>query len=145
MVLNKKIMISVILILLFVAGSYLIEKLSKAQGISSGKVIKMEDNNNLAALMGIDVIRALKEQELPNDKDAKGPSLLYVMGSAGIGEFKQVEIKGLDNKSVFHANKNEINKDFILYLTDRNTVNLCRKNDYQHFLVEDISEINKIN
>jgi len=145
MALNKKIAISIALILLFVAGSYLSEKLSREQGLKSASVIKVQENNNLVALMGVDVLRALKEQEFPGDKDSKGPSLLYAMGSAGIGEFNTIEVKGMDNKSVFQANKNEITRDYILYFTDHGTVNLCKKNDYQRFLVEDVSEINKIN
>lgn len=145
MALNKKIAISIALIILAVAGSYLLENLSKEQGLKSATVIKMQENNNLAALMGVDVLRVLKEQEFPDDKDAKGPSLLYAMGSAGIGEFNKIEVKGMDNKSVFQATRNEITRDYILYFTDHGTVNLCKKNDYKSFLVEDVSEINKIN
>lgn len=145
MTLNKKIIISIVLIILAVAGSYLIESLSKEQGLKSATVIKVQENNNLAALMGVDVLKALKDQEPPGDKDAKGLSLLYAMGAAGIGEFNQIEVKGVDNKSVFQANKNELTRDYILYFTDHGTVSLCKKNDYQHFLVEDVSEINKIN
>ncbi|MDF9409515.1 MULTISPECIES: hypothetical protein [Pelotomaculum] len=145
MSLNKKIIISIVLIILAVAGSYLLENLSKERGLKSATVIKMQENNNLVALMGVDVLKTLKDQESPGDKDAKGLSLLYAMGAAGIGEFNQIEVKGVDNKSVFQANKNEITRDYLLYFTDHGTVNLCRKNDYQRFLVEDVSEINKIN
>lgn len=145
MVLNKKIVISMVLILLFVAGSYLLENLSKEQGLKAATVIKVQENENLVALMGVDVLRALKDQESPGDKDAKGVSLLYAMGAAGIGEFNEIEIRGVDKNSVFQATMNEITRDYILYFTERGTVNLCKKNEYQRFLVEDVSEINKIN
>jgi len=145
MALNKKIIISIVLIILAVAGSYLLENLSREQGLKSATVIKVQENNNLVALMGVDVLKVLKEQEFPGDEDAKGPSLLYAMGAAGIGEFNKIEVKGVDNKSVFQATKDEITRDYILYFTAHGTVNLCKKNDYQHFLVEDVSEINKIN
>jgi hypothetical protein len=95
--------------------------------------------------MGTDVMKALMEQEFPGDGDVKGPTLLYVMGSAGIGEFKNVEIKGLQDDSTFKAAKAEINSDYILFLTGHGTVRLCKKGDYQHFLVEDVSEINTTN
>lgn len=145
MALNKKITISIILILSFVAGSYLLENLSREQGLKAATVIKVQENENLVALMGVDVLRALKEQEFPGDKDAKGVSLLYAMGAAGIGEFNEIEIRGVDKNSVFQATMNEITRDYILYFTERGTVNLCKKNEYQRFLVEDVSEINKIN
>jgi len=145
MTLNKKIAISIAFILLLVAGSYLAENLSKEQGLKSASVIRVQENGNLVALMGVDVLRALKEQESPGDKEAKGLSLLYAVGAAGIADFNQIEVKGIDSKSVFRATRNEITGDYILYFTDRGTVNLCNKNDYQRFLVEDVSEINKIN
>lgn len=145
MSLNKKIITGMILIILFVAGAYLVENLSKEQGLNSAKVIKVQDNDNPVALMGIDVLKQLNKQEFPDDKDSKGPSLLYVMGSAGIGDFNKVEVKGLDNKSVYRANSSEISKDYILYFTDHGTVSLCKKSDCQHFLVEDVSQISKIN
>ncbi|OPX88842.1 MAG: hypothetical protein A4E53_01802 [Pelotomaculum sp. PtaB.Bin104] len=110
----------------------------------SGTVIRMLDNNNLVALMGTDVMKALMEQEFPNDEEARGPSLLYVMGAAGIGEFKNAKVIGLNGGSSFQAHRDEINEDYILCLTDRGTVGLCTKRDYRHFLVEDVSEINII-
>ncbi len=145
MALNKKVAISIIFIFSFVAGSYLLENLSREQGLKAATVIKVQDNENLVALMGVDVLRVLKEQEFPGDEDARGLSLLYAMGAAGIGEFNKIEVKGVDSKSVFEATRNDINRDYILYFTERGTVNLCKKNDCQYFLVEDVSEINKIN
>ncbi|NPV74475.1 MAG: hypothetical protein HPY89_12040 [Pelotomaculum sp.] len=144
MTLNKKIAISIAFILLFVAGSYLAENLSREQGLRSATVIKVQEGSNLVALLGVDVLRALKEQEFPGDAEAKGPSLLYAVGAAGIADFNQIEVKGIDGR-VFKAAKNEITGDYILYFTERGTVNLCLKGDSRRFLVENVSEINKIN
>ncbi|MDD2444006.1 MAG: hypothetical protein PHS52_05860 [Desulfotomaculaceae bacterium] len=145
MSLNKKIIIGISIIFLIVAASYLLENASKERGLSAGKVIKVLDNNELAAYMGVDVIRYLNEQEFPGAPDSKGPTLLYVMGAAGISEFNQVEIKGLGDGAVFRAGKDEVNRDYILCVTNQGTVNLINKNNYRYILVENVSEINKIN
>lgn len=145
MTLNKKIIIALIAIALVIPGAYLFENFSKGQALKAATVIKVQEDSNLVALLGVDVLRKLNEQEFPGDEDSKGPSLLYAMGAAGIGEFNEIEIKGLNNKAVFRASRNEISRDYILCFTERGTVNLCLKNDYQHFLVKDVSEINKLN
>jgi len=145
MALNKRIIISISVVLLIVAISYLFENVSKERGLSIGRVIKVLDNNELTAYIGVDVLMYLNEQEFPGAPDSKGPTLMYVMGSAGISEFNEVEIKGLGGDAVFLAGMDETNKDYVLCLTSSKTVNLINKNNYRHILVENVSEINKTN
>lgn len=145
MSLNKRIIFGIIVILLIASGSYIFENVSKEHGLKSGTVIRVLENNNLVSLMGVDVIKSLTAQDFPGEQNAQGPTLLYVMGAAGIGEFNNVEIKGLKENAYYKAGKDEITRDYILYPTKRGTVSLGKKSDPQHFLVEDVSEINKIN
>lgn len=143
--LNKRIVISILTILMMVSISYLIENVSKERGLNSASIIKVLDNNKVAALMGVDVLKELKEQEFPNDEDVtNGPTLLTVLAAAGTGDYRTIEIKGLDNQTLYRASQNEINKEYIFIFTDHGTVNLCKINQEQQLLVKDVSEINTI-
>lgn len=144
MSLNKRIIISLLIIALIIPTAYLLENYDREHSVNSGHLIKMTENNRPVAYMGADVIKSLAAQEFPDDQAVKGPTLLYVMGAAGIGEFNNVEIKGLGDTS-FKVARKEIDNNYILYLTIDGTVNLTPKGNVQKPIVENVSEINKIN
>ncbi|TWH51613.1 hypothetical protein [Sporomusa sp. KB1] len=133
--LNRRITLSVLLIVLIVLAAYGTEYLAKNRGLHTATLITIQSNNKTAALFGVDVLRQL---------DAGGPGLLAVLAAAGIDRFSKVEVKGLKNNIVYPIN-NEINKDLNLQFTDRGTVNLCNNKANKAILVEDVNEINAVN
>lgn len=144
--LKQRIIISIFLILLSIPGTYIVESISREHNLNSGAVIKIQNkkDNTLISLMGVDIIKSLMAQEFPGDEEAGGTSLLYVVGSAGLGAFEEVEIKGLNGEKTFVLHKKDIDKNYMLIFTDQGTVSLYNMQEPDQALVENVSEINKI-
>lgn len=140
---NKNIVISILLIVLITAGSYLLENVAKKQGVNSAKIIKITENNKVAAFISAEVLKQLMEQNIEQGENItdKGPSLQLVMNAAGYSNFKQIVVKGkVDNKSITF-NKNDVNDKLELYLENNGTVNLYEKGNNSNFIVKEITEI----
>ncbi|KZL92277.1 hypothetical protein [Clostridium magnum] len=140
---KKNIVISILLIILITAGSYLLESVVKKQGVNSAKIIKITENNKVAAFISAEVLKQLMEQYIEQGEKItdKGPSLQLVMNAAGYSNFKQIVVKGkVDNKSIT-LNKNDINDKLELYLENNGTVNLYEKGNNSNFIVKGITEI----
>lgn len=140
---NKSIVISILLIVLITAGSYLLENVAKKQGTSSAKIIKITENNKVVAFISADVLKQLMEHNIQQDENItdKGPSLLLAMNAAGAGNFQQIIVKGkVENKSIT-LNKNDVNDKLELYLENNGTVNLYEKGNNSNFIVKQITEI----
>lgn len=134
--LNRRITLSILLIVLIVLAAYGTEYLAKNRGLHTATMITIQSNNKTAALFGVDVLRQL---------DAGGPGLFAVLAAAGIDRFSKVEVKGIKNNTVYQINIDEINKELNLRFTDRGTVNLCNNKANKAILVEDVNEINAVN
>lgn len=140
---KKNIVISILLIILITAGSYLLENVVKKQGVNSAKIIKITENNKVAAFISAEVLKQLMEQNIEQGEKItdKGPSLQLVMNAAGYSNFKQIVVKGkVDNKSIT-LNKNDVNDKLELYLENNGTVNLYEKGNNSNFIVKGITEI----
>lgn len=140
---NKRIVISVLLIFLLVAGSYLFENVMKRQGMNSAQIIKVTEKGKVVAYISADVLRQLMEQNSQKDEDnlSKGPSLILAMNAAGVSNFKRIEIKGKGDKASIVLNENDISSDLELFLANNGTINLCKKDNSSSFLVKEITEI----
>jgi hypothetical protein len=141
---NKRIVISVLLIFLLVAGSYLFENIMKKQGMNSAQIVKVTEKGKVVAYISADVLRQLMEQNSQKDEDnlSKGPSLILAMNAAGASNFKQIEVKGKGEKASFVLEEKDINSDLELFLENNGTINLCKKDNSSNFLVKEITEIN---
>ena len=138
--LGKKLVISATIIALFVAGSYLLEYGLKSRALSSGTMIKVNSNGKLSALMGVDLIKELKKKE-SGDQLGQGPQLSSVITAAGVAEFDRVEVRGVDDQSIFRIKKAEVGPELVIWYTDHGTVELRKKSKNKDILVKDISQI----
>jgi hypothetical protein len=140
---NKSIVISILLIVLITAGSYLLENVAKKYGTNSAKIIKITENNKVVAFISADVLKQLMEQNNQQGENItdKGPSLQLAMNATGAGNFNQIIVKGkVDNKSIT-LNKNDVNDKLELYLENNGTVNLYEKGNNSNFIIKEITEI----
>jgi hypothetical protein len=141
--LNQRIIIGLIVISLIIPASYLFGNYDRGRSLISGHLIEVAINGKPVSYLGADVIGILTAQEFHGDRTAKGPTLLYAMEAAGIGEFKSIEVRGLANASCSVA-RNELGPDFVLCPTGNGTVDLIRRTA-QHPIVKNVSQINAIN
>lgn len=143
--LNQRIFIGITLIILLIPAMYLTERVSKERAVHSGAIIQVidEPSGKLVALMGVDVLKALAKQEFPGDPNVKGPTLVYAVGSSGLSGYKRIEVKGLKEKKGFQIDKEALGKNLVLALNGK-TVSLLDLNNPGRFLVEDVSEISKV-
>lgn len=144
--LNRKMLLSIMLIGLIVGGSYAVECAVKVQGARSARIVRVVNDDQAVAMLSAGVFKQLKQQESAFDKDTSdnsvdGPSLLFVIRSTGINDFQQVEVKGLQNEDVYKLERNQINNDIVFSFTKHQTVNLGNKKDRGRYLVQDVSEI----
>lgn len=140
MKLNNKIIIGILAIILITAGAYATEYFYKNSGLKSGAVIKISDNNQLAAYFGSDVFKQLPGGSTEGSDE--GPTLTSVLIAAGINSFASVEIKGVRDDSPYRLDGKQVGDDCRFYYTDHNTVNFALRSDRAKVLVEDVSEIN---
>ena len=129
-------MFGILVIVLVVMAAYGTEYVAKERSLKTATMIKVQNNNQVAALLGVNVLRQL---------DADGPSLTAVLAAAGIDGFSGLEIKGLRSNTAYQLHKDDLNQDLNLMFTERGTVNLCHKQALEAILVEDVSEINAVN
>lgn len=144
MSLNKKLVLSLAIIIAVIGAAFLFEHLSRESGMQKGAIIPVIQDGQPLAYMSPDVFKELLKKEYKQDTGAKGPSLDYVLASAGIDtyHYHSIDIKGLQKGSnTYRINQQEMNKSFVFYFTDRNTVNLVKLGDSPAPLVEDVSEI----
>lgn len=150
MILKKRIMISIVVIILVIVGAYTTEYIIKVHGNNSAKFVHVLKNNKETAVLSEGVFRELKKSESSIAKKETmqskvGPSLLYVIASAGINNFREIEIKGLKNNKSFIINRDQVNHDIVFFFTGHGTVNLGNKKEMKNFLVEEVKEINAKN
>ncbi|MDT3429060.1 hypothetical protein J2Z22_004659 [Paenibacillus forsythiae] len=144
--LTKRIIAGFIVIGLLIPTAYYAERHDREKGIQSGKVISVKDGNGeLVSLMGTDVIRALSKQQFPGDGQAKGPTLLYVIGASGLTGYSTIEVTGLEGEQHFQAGRQELDDSYVLVSNDRGTVSLVQRSSPERVLVDEISVISKIN
>ncbi|CQR70333.1 hypothetical protein SOV_38680 [Sporomusa ovata DSM 2662] len=142
MKLNKKIMIASAIIVSIIASSYLVENITKDSGLQKGTIITVIQDGQPIAYMDSNVFKELMKKEYKQDTGIKGPSLVYVLSSAGVGNYKSIEIKNVQKVTDNYIIKQQdLNNTFIFYFTDHNTVNLMKLGQASTTLAEDVSEI----
>ena len=142
MKLNKKIIIASAIIVSIIAISYLMENITKNSGLQKGTIITVIQDSQPIAYMDISVFKELMKKEYQQDTGTKGPSLVYVLSSAGAGNYKSIEIKSVQRVTDNYIIKQQdVNNTFIFYFTDHNTVNLIKLGQASTTVAEDVSEI----
>lgn len=142
MKLNKKITISVILIVLITAGAYVSENIIKKSGVRSGGIIQISRNGKTAAYISDEVLIKLMEKDKQQDDEAlKGPALRSALSAAGIVNYNEVEVKGLGTDNRVTLSKKNIDENLILYVSGNGKVDLGRKGNSK-YLVTNVNEIN---
>lgn len=139
--LNKKIVITVSLILLLVAGFYTAEKVIKTEGLNSATIIKVSNNGKVAAYISADVLEKLMEKDSQEDNMSKGPSLISAVNAAGFDRYSEIEVMGIGNGNSIDLNSKGIDNNLILYIGEDGKINLCG-NKGSSLLVKGVTEIN---
>lgn len=140
MKINKRVVIGLLIIVLILASAYTIEFTYKNIGLKSGAVIEISKNEKEAAYFGGDVLK-----ELPGgstDGSEQGPTLNSVLMAAGVTDFNEVQIFGLDEDSYLKLDQKQVSDEYRFYYTDHNTLNLARQSDNKNILVESVCKIN---
>lgn len=140
--LNKRICAGLVVIGLCIPAAYVTERMDREQGLESGKVISVKDQQGrLVSLMGVEVVRFLRKQQFPSQNGSGGPTLSYAVGAAGLGSFGELEVKGLDSAQTYRADQQETQDSLVLECNQRGTVTLMRVSGSKQALVDDVSEI----
>ncbi|WP_036735479.1 hypothetical protein [Paenibacillus zanthoxyli] len=144
--LRIRISIELLFIALILPSTYLLEKVSREKGLELGTIIRVQDklSGSLVSLMGVDVLKSLMHQQYPGDPGAKGPTLLYAIGALGLSGYKQVEVKGLKKGQLLMADQQSLNQSYVLAFNEHGTVDLIDLKSKGSPIVQDVSEINKI-
>ena len=114
MTINKRIGIGLLLLILVVGGAFLFEKVTKVQGSQNGKLVPVVQNDKTTAYLDAGVIRQLSQQEreLEQNQGIFGSdnevSLSFVLGSAGIINYKYVKVSGVGDSEDFKLKPEEI-------------------------------------
>ncbi|MBF0547564.1 MAG: hypothetical protein HQM08_24205 [Candidatus Riflebacteria bacterium] len=108
-----------------------LNKLDKSDS-SEDYCIGVSFNNKQVASITTDGLEKLKQQsfEIPEaGQPAKGPSLLEILRSSGIKDFKMVLVKGYSKWRITTAeitlNKSQIDENFLLSISNRRTAKLA--------------------
>lgn len=137
---KKRIAISILIIILITAGSYLYEDIMKNRGVNSARIIKVTEREKVIAYISSDVLRQVMEQYADGENLSIGPSFSLAISAAGVSEFEKLEVKGKDKDEVVVLSKAAIGNDLVIYLSSDGTMNLCNK-DNSINLVKAITEI----
>jgi len=141
---KKRIIIGLLLIAVIIGAAYLIENITKRQGLNSAKIVKISEEGKTAAYISTDILKQLMKQDVNEDDLSLGPPLKIAMHAAGVSEFTKVEVKG-ENQSHIILNEKDIDDNLIIYLVNNGTMNLCRKGKSTVSIIKGIYEINILN
>ncbi len=111
---NRRVGIGLLLLILVVGGAFLFEKAVKVQGSQNGKLVPVVQNDKTIAYLDAGVIRQLscQERELKQGQGGSGGdnevSLSFALGSAGIVDYKYIEVSGVGDSENFTLKSGEI-------------------------------------
>lgn len=144
MSLNKKIIVSVIVIAVIIGCSYAFELNFKSSALKAGIMIDIKQDGRSAAVMDSGVLNKLPTTINKDAQKKEGPTLLSVLNSAGLSPYtyNKVYITSLYDDTPYEINASDLNDDIIFYFAGNKTVNLGRRSQYPNIIVRAVSNIN---
>lgn len=144
MSLNKKILISVIIIAAIISCSYAFELNYKKSALKAGIMIDIEQDGKSVAVMDSGVLNRLPTTINKDAQKKEGPALLSVLNSAGLSPYtyNKVYITSLYGDTPYEIKSSDISDDIIFYFASNKTVNLGRRSQYPNVLLKGVSIIN---
>ncbi|TEB05922.1 hypothetical protein Psch_02964 [Pelotomaculum schinkii] len=142
MTINKRVGIGLLLLVLVVGGAFLFEQLTKAQGSQNGKLVPVVQYDKIAVYLDAGVIRQLGEQERElkqSTGNSNEVSLGFVLGSAGISDYKSIEVSGVGDSGEFTLSSREIGS-IVLSPNSNSTFAMINKADGNRVMLKEVAK-----
>lgn len=142
MAITKRIGIGLLVLVLVVVGSYFFEQLTKAQGSQNGKLVPVVQDDKTTAYLDAGVIKQLSEQERALEQktgNSNEVSLDFVLGSAGVTDYKYIEVSGVGDRENLKVSPEEV-EYITLYANSNNTFAIVNKAEENRVMFKEVAK-----
>jgi hypothetical protein len=141
---DKKVIISILLIILIVSSAYSIERYIKENGTAKGEILEISDDQQTIAYISGDIIMKLLENDDLKKHTGDGLSLNSLLNSVGAYNYTKIEIKNRNSTLIIPFSATDFDKNYYIKYTSTNNMTVVLKNNGKCTTIENISNIHLI-